>query len=96
MFDIGQFQLITRYLDFPLHSRLCMGIGDLTEFESRLLKWISASDFVEVAWSTKRAADAFKVEEKDVYEALASLSLKAKDHIQIFYDGGAIRIIADY
>ena len=51
-----------------------MGIGDFdfyTEFESRLLKWISASDFVEVAWSTKRAADAFKVEEKDVYEALA-------------------------
>ena len=75
---------------------MCMGIGDLTEFESRLLKWISASDFVEVAWSTKRAADAFKVEEKDVYEALASLTMKAKDHIQIFYDGGAIRIVADY
>ena len=73
-----------------------MGISDLTEFESRLLKWISASDFVEVAWSTKRAADAFKVEEKDVYEALASLTMKAKDNIQIFYDGGAIRIVADY
>lgn len=73
-----------------------MGIDDLTEFESRLLKWISASDFVEVAWSTKRAADAFKVEEKEVYEALASLTMKAKDHIQIFYDGGSIRIVADY
>ena len=73
-----------------------MGISNLTEFESRLLKWISASDFVEVAWSTKRAADAFKVEEKDVYEALAALTMKAKDHIQIFYDGGAIRIVADY
>ena len=44
----------------------------------------------------KRAADAFKVEEKDVYEALASLTMKAKDHLQIFYDGGAIRIVADY
>ena len=75
---------------------MCMGIGDLTEFESRLLKWISASDFVEVAWPTKRAADAFKVEEKEVYEALASLTMKAKDHIQIFYDGGSIRIVADY
>ena len=75
---------------------MCMGIGDLTEFESRLLKWISASDFVEVAWSTKRAADAFKVEEKEVYEALASLTMKAKDHIQIFYYGGSIRIVADY
>ena len=47
-----------------------MAFEDLTEFELRLLKWISASDFVEVAWSTKRAADAFKVEEKEVYEAL--------------------------
>ena len=75
---------------------MCMGIGDLTEFESRLLKWISASDLVEVAWSTKRAADAFKVEEKEGYEALASLTMKAKDHIQIFYDGGSIRIVADY
>ena len=75
---------------------MCMGIGDLSEFESRLLKWISASDFVEVAWSTKRAADAFKVEEKEGYEALASLTMKAKDHIQIFYDGGSIRIVADY
>ena len=72
-----------------------MALGDLTDFEARLLKWISASDFVEVAWSTKRAAEAFN-EEKEVYEALAALSSKAKDHIQIFYDGGAIRIVADY
>ena len=43
-----------------------MAVVDLTDFESRLLKWISASDFVEVAWSTKRAAEAFKVEEKDL------------------------------
>ena len=73
-----------------------MAVADLTDFESRLLKWISASDFVEVAWSTKRAAEAFKVEEKEVYEALAALTFKAKDHIQIFYDGGEIRIVADY
>ena len=75
---------------------MTMVTGDLTDFETRLLKWISASDFVEIAWSTKRAAEAFKVKEKEVYEALAALSMKAKDHIQIFYDGGAIRIIADY
>ena len=40
-----------------------MAVVDLTDFESRLLKWICASDFVEVAWSTKRAAEAFKVKE---------------------------------
>jgi hypothetical protein len=69
-----------------------MPIGDLTDFELRLLKWISASDFVEIPWSTKRAAEAFKVEEKDVYEALAALTFKVRDNIQIFYDDGAIRI----
>ena len=73
-----------------------MAVVDLTDFESRLLKWIYASDFVEVAWSTKRAAEAFKVKEKEVYQALAAISFKAREHIQIFYDGGAIRIVADY
>ena len=72
-----------------------MAYEDLTEFELRLLKWISASDFVEVAWSTKRAADAFKVEEKEVYEALAALTAKVRDNIHIYYDEGAIRITAD-
>ncbi|RAH06910.1 MAG: hypothetical protein CMA00_001545 [Methanobacteriota archaeon] len=73
-----------------------MAVQDLSDFESRLLKWISASDFVEVAWSTKRAAEAFKVKEEEVYRALSAITLKARDHIQIFYDGGAIRIVADY
>ena len=72
-----------------------MAFEDLTEFELRLLKWISASDFVEVAWSTKRAADAFKVDEKEVYEALSSLTSKVRDNIHIYYDEGAIRITAD-
>ncbi|MFL2493440.1 MAG: hypothetical protein ACJ0HH_01645 [Candidatus Thalassarchaeum sp.] len=72
-----------------------MAFEDLSEFELRLLKWISASDFVEVPWSTKRAADAFKVEEREVYEALASLTAKVRDNIHIYYDGGAIRITAD-
>ena len=72
-----------------------MAFEDLTEFELRLLKWISASDFVEVPWSTKRAADAFKVEEREAYEALASLTAKVRDNIHIYYDEGAIRITAD-
>ena len=72
-----------------------MAFEDLTEFELRLLKWISASDFVEVPWSTKRAADAFKVDEREVYEALASLTAKVRDNIHIYYDEGAIRITAD-
>ena len=72
-----------------------MAIKDLNDFELRLLKWISASDFIEVPWSTKRAADAFKVTEKEVYEALSSLTVKVKDNIQIFYEDGEIRIVGE-
>ncbi|MFQ3359825.1 MAG: hypothetical protein ACKVI6_01255 [Candidatus Poseidoniales archaeon] len=72
-----------------------MSSSDLTDFESRMLKWISSSDFIEVPWSTKRAADAFKVTETEVYEALAALTYKVKDNIQISYKDGAIRIIAE-
>ena len=72
-----------------------MAFEDLTEFELRLLKWISASDFVEVPWSTKRAADAFKGSEKEVYEALAALTSKARENIHISYDDGAIRIVSN-
>ena len=72
-----------------------MAIKDLNDFELRLLKWISASDFIEVPWSTKRAADAFKVTEKEFYEALSSLTIKVKDNIQIFYEDGEIRIVGE-
>ena len=72
-----------------------MAIKDLNDFDLRLLKWISASDFIEVPWSTKRAADAFKVTEKEVYEALSSLTIKVKDNIQIFYEDGEIRIVGE-
>jgi len=72
-----------------------MAIKDLNDFELRLLKWISASDFIEVPWSTKRAADAFKVTEKEVYDALSSLTIKVKDNIQIFYEDGEIRIVGE-
>lgn len=78
-----------------LHPRDRMATEDLTDFELRLLKWISASDFVEVPWSTKRAAEAFKVEEKEVYEALAALTFKVRDKIQIFYEDGSIRMVGD-
>ena len=69
--------------------------GLLSDFEAKLLKWIAASDFIEVPWSTKRAAEAFKVTEKEVYEALSSLTNKVPDLIHISYDDGAIRIAAD-
>ena len=80
---------------YPLGILISLSLEDPTEFESRLLRWISSSDFVEVPWSTKRAAEAFKVDENEVYEALASLTSKVPENIQIFYENGAIRIVAD-
>ena len=74
---------------------IVLSAEDLTEFESRLLRWISASDFVEVPWSTERAAEAFNVEEEEEYQALASLTTTVPENIQMFYEDGAIRIVAD-
>lgn len=78
-----------------LRASVTVSFEDLTEFESRLIRWISSSDFVEIPWSTRRAAEAFKVEEEEVYQALASLTAKVPGNIQIFYDDGSIRIVAD-
>ena len=78
-----------------LRASVTVSFEDLTEFESRLIRWISSSDFVVVPWSTRRAAEAFKGEEEEVYQALASLTAKVPENIQIFYDDGSIRIVAD-
>ncbi|MBL6883328.1 hypothetical protein OAV46_04260 [Euryarchaeota archaeon] len=72
-----------------------MVADELTELEEKVLKWISKSDFEQIPWSTSRAADAFKVSEKEIYEALAAITAKVKDNIQIYYEDGNIRIIAD-
>ena len=36
-------------------------MAELSEFELRLFEWIRQSDFETVAWSTKKAAKAFKL-----------------------------------
>ena len=82
-------------MSHPLPVPIALSTEGLTDFESRLIRWISSSDFVEVPWSTKRAAEAFKVSEDEVYQALSSLTTKVPEKIQIFYEDGAIRIVAD-
>jgi hypothetical protein len=72
-----------------------MVASELTELEARILKWIAQSDFEEISWSTKRAAKAFEVSEKEIYESLAAITAKVKDNIQIYYEEGEIRIIAE-
>jgi len=68
---------------------------ELTEFEAKLLKWLVKSEFHLQPWSTKAAAKAFKVSEDEVYDAVAALSKKAPERIQIFYKEGSIHIAAD-
>ena len=53
-----------------------MAMADLTKFETRLFKWLclEENDFEENAWSTEKAAKAFKVDTDEMYEALASLT----------------------
>lgn len=68
---------------------------DLTDFELRLFEWIRQSDFEQVAWSTKSAAKSFKVKEDDIYQAVASLTKKIPNRIQVFYKDGSLRIAAE-
>jgi len=68
---------------------------ELTDFEAKMLKWLAKSDFHLQPWSTKDAAKAFKVTENEVYEAVAALTKKAADRVQIFYKDGNVHIAAD-
>jgi len=68
---------------------------DLTELEARLFEWIRASDFESVPWSTKSAAKSFKTTEDQIYEAVASLTKKLPNNIQIYYENGNVHIAAE-
>ncbi len=68
---------------------------ELTELEARIFEWIRQSDFESVAWSTSKAAKSFKVKEDEVYEAVAALTRKVPDRIQVFYKEGSLHIAAE-
>ena len=68
---------------------------EMTEFEAKLLKWLVKSEFHLQPWSTMAAAKAFKVPEAEVYEAVAALTKKVPERIQIFYKDGSVHIAAD-
>ena len=56
---------------------------------------MKADDFVEKAWSTKKAAKALKMKEDDVYESLSNLAEYMRNNIHIHYKDGSIRIGAN-
>ena len=87
----------------PLFKRCCFEgsrsavfmAEELTELEARIFEWIRQSDFETVAWSTPKAAKSFKVKEDEVYEAVAALTRKVPDRIQVFYKQGSLHIAAE-
>jgi len=76
------------------HSAVFMA-EELTELEARIFEWIRQSDFETVAWSTPKAAKSFKVKEDEVYQAVAGLTRKVPDRIQVFYKHGSLHIAAE-
>jgi cAMP phosphodiesterase len=69
--------------------------SDLTEFEAGLLEWLCENNFHVEPWSTQKAAKQFYVEEEAIYEAVAALTRKVPQRIQVFYKNGALHIAAD-
>ena len=45
-----------------------MALDDLTDSDKKVYEYLKLNDFVEKAWSTKKAATALKMKEDDVYE----------------------------
>ena len=68
---------------------------DLSELEARLFEWIRQSDFHTMPWSTSKAAKAFKVKKDEIYEAVAALTKKVPDRIQVFYKEGTQKLGED-
>ena len=69
--------------------------SDLTDFEAGLLEWLCENNFHVEPWSTQNAAKQFYVEEEAIYEAIAALTRKVPQRIQVFYKDGARHIAAD-
>jgi hypothetical protein len=72
-----------------------MGLSDLTAADKKVYEYLKINDFVEKAWSTKKAATALKMKEDDVYESLSNLAEYMRNNIHIHYKDGSIRIGAN-
>ena len=72
-----------------------MALSDLTDADKKVYEYLKANDFVEKAWSTKKAAKALKMKEDDVYESLSNLAEYMRNNIHIHYKDGTLRIGAN-
>ena len=72
-----------------------MALSDLTDADKKVCEYLKADDFVEKAWSTKKAAKELKLKEDDVYDSLSNLAEYMRNNIHIHYKDGSIRIGAN-
>ncbi len=72
-----------------------MALSDLTNEDKKVYEYLKTNDFVEKAWSTKKAAKALKMKEDDIYESLSNLAEYMRNNIHIHYKEGSIRIGAN-
>jgi hypothetical protein len=72
-----------------------MSFDNLTEFEKKVYEYIKINDFQSRKWSTREAARELHATEDDVYNALSKLTKEIKDNIWIYYEDGAIRMVAE-
>ena len=72
-----------------------MALSDLTDADKKVYEYLKANDFVEKAWSTKKAAKALKMKEDDVYKSLSNLAEYMRNNIHIHYKDGTLRIGAN-
>ena len=72
-----------------------MGLSDLTAADKKVYEYLKANDFVEKAWSTKKASTALKMKEDEIYASLSNLAEYMKNNIHIHYKEGSIRIGAN-
>ncbi len=72
-----------------------MALEDLTDSDKKVYEYLKLNDFVEKAWSTKKAAKALKMKEDDVYESLSNIAEYMRNNIHIHYRDGSIRIGAN-
>ena len=72
-----------------------MALSDLTDADKKVYEYLKANDFVEKAWSTKKAAKALKMKEDEVYDSLSNLAEYMRNNIHIHYKDGSIRIGAN-
>jgi hypothetical protein len=72
-----------------------MAYEDLTDTDKKLYEYIKLGDYTSKPWSTPAAAAKLGVSEDAIYQSLTNLAKHIKDNIQIFYEDGAMRVVAE-